>query len=115
MACKPLARLVISAPLRAVGARLELVRTCLAAHGIKAFGGVVLPPQEHRSCGELDTAAALIAFYTDRRRASQAVAAIVKNVKRIGGQFERADGANIVWFRPPPGSLRDIVHTCAAR
>jgi hypothetical protein len=115
MACKPLARLVISAPLRAVGARLELVRTCLAAHGIKAFGGIVLPPQKTGPAGELETAAASIAFYTDRQRASLAVAAIVKNVKRVGGQFERANGANIAWLRPPPGPLRDIVHTCAAR
>ena len=117
-ACKPLARLVISAPLRAVGARIERVRACLVAHGLQAFGGVGLLPQDHGGpAGELDTAGTLgglIAFYTDRRQASQAVAAILKNVKRVGGRFEQANGANIAWLRPPPRPLRDIVHACAA-
>ena len=116
IACKPLARLVISAPLRAVGARIERVRACLIGHGLRTIGGVVLPPQDHGSpAGELDTGAALIAFYTDRQQASMAVPAIVKNVKRFGGRVERAAGANIAWLKPPPGPLRAIVQACAAR
>ena len=114
-ACVPLARLVISPGLRAVGARIGRARACLAAHGLKAAGGVVLPPQGHGPAGELDNAAAEIAFYTDRGQASRAEPAIVTNVKRIGGQFERAGSANIAWYTPPSRQLRAIVKACAAR
>jgi hypothetical protein len=115
-ACIPLARLVISAESRAVGARIGRARACLIAHGLKVVGGLVLPPQDHGGpAGELDTAAALIAFYTGPGQASRAEPAIVKNARRVDGQVERAGAANIAWLAPPPPQLRDIVQTCAAR
>jgi hypothetical protein len=88
----------------------------LIAHGLKAVGGLILPPQGHGApAGELNTAAALIAFYTDRDRARRAEPAIVKNVKRVRGQAERAGVENIAWLGPPQRQLRDIMQTCAAR
>jgi hypothetical protein len=88
----------------------------LIAHGLKVVGGLVLPPQDHGGpAGELDTAAALIAFYTGPGQASRAEPAIVKNARRVDGQVERAGAANIAWLAPPPPQLRDIVQTCAAR
>jgi hypothetical protein len=115
-ACVPVARLVISPALRAVGVTIGRVRSCLLAHGLKTVGGLTLPPQGHGApAGELDIAAALIAFYTDHGRVSRAEPAIVKNVKRIGGQAERAGGANIAWYAPPSRRLRAIVKTCAGR
>ena len=115
-ACVPLARLVISAELRAVGATIGRARACLIAHGLKVVGGLVLPPQGHGTpAGELDSTSALIAFYTGRGQASRAEPATVKNVKRVGGQVERAGVANIAWLAPPPSQLRDVVQTCVAR
>jgi hypothetical protein len=115
-ACIPLARLVISAGLRAVGARIALARACLLSHGLKVVGGLILPPQDHGGpAGELDVATALIAFYTSRDRASRAEPAVVRNAKRVGGQVERAGAANIAWLAPPPRQLRNIVQTCATR
>jgi hypothetical protein len=87
----------------------------LAAHGLKAAGGVVLPPQGHGPAGELDNAAAEIAFYADRGQADRAEPAIVTNLKRIGGQAERDGLANIAWYAPPSRQRRDIVKACAAR
>jgi len=105
----------MSAGLRAAGARIDRARACLIAHRLKAIGGLVLPPQGHGApAGELDTTAALIAFYIDRRKASLALPAIAKNVQRVDGQVERAGFANIAWLAPSPRQLRAIVHTCAA-
>jgi hypothetical protein len=115
-ACVQLARLVIPAVLRAVAARIGTVRACLTAHGLNVVGGLVLPPQGPSSpAGELDTAGALIAFYTDRGQAQRAEPATAKNVKRFGGQVERAGAANIAWIARPPRRLRDITRTCADR
>ena len=114
-ACLPLARLVISAGLRAVGARIGRARACLTAHGLKVAGGLVLPPQGHGPAGELENATALIAFYADGGQASRAEPAIIKNVKRIGGRSERDGLANIAWLAPPSRQLRHTVKACAAQ
>jgi hypothetical protein len=114
-ACVPLTPLVISVELRAVGARIGRARVCLAAHGLPATGGVVLPPQGHGPAGELDNATAEIGFYTDRSQAARAEPSIVKNVERVGGQAERDGPANIAWYAPPSRQLRNIVTACAAR
>jgi hypothetical protein len=112
-ACRPLARLVISASLRSVGARMGRVRTCLVAHGLTVGGGLVLPSQGHGApAGELDTAAALIAFYANLGQASRAEPAVVRNTKRAGGEAERAGLSNIAWFAPPQRQTGDIVRSC---
>ncbi len=114
-ACVPLARLVMSAGLRAAGARIDRARTCLIAHGLKPDGGLILPPQGHGApAGELDTATALIAFYLDRSKANLALPAIAKNARRIHAEVERAGFANIAWLAPPSSQLRAIAHACTA-
>jgi hypothetical protein len=112
-ACHPLKSLVISASLRSVGVRMGRVRTCLVAHGMTVGGGLILPPQGHGApAGELDTAAALIAFYSGRASAVRAEPVTARNTKRIGGETERAGLSNIAWFAPPPRQMGDVVRGC---
>jgi hypothetical protein len=108
---------VVPVALRAVAARIGRVRACLTVHGLSVIGGLVFPPaplSPSSSAGELDIADSLIAFYSDPGQAQRAEPAIVKNVRRFGGQVQRAGAENVAWIASPPNRLRDIVQTCTA-
>jgi len=119
-ACVRLSTLVVPVALRAVAARIGRVRACLTVHGLSVIGGLVFPPaplspeSPSSPAGELDIADSLIAFYSDPGQAQRAEPAIVKNVRRFGGQVQRAGAENVAWIASPPNRLRDIVQTCTA-
>jgi hypothetical protein len=133
-ACTQLATLVVPARLQVVAARIGKARACLAAHRLRVFGGLAFPAGRgagYAPAGELDLSprdigssgrppihglsllgAALIAFYSGVQDAEISAPHVIKNVKRGGGQFERAGTQSIVWLTAPPHSVRDVVEAC---
>jgi hypothetical protein len=115
--CTRLSTLVISAALRRVAVRISGARECLTAAGLRVVGGLVLPPPPQRQespSGELDTSAAIVAFYTSRGRAQQLYPATEKRAGNLKGQVVRRGLETIVWYSPPTPRLRENLLACTA-
>jgi hypothetical protein len=112
-ACVPLSRLTLSASLRAVVARIALVRTCLTNKGLHVGGGPVFGQGPNSPDGELITEGAFIAFYTDQHKAERLEPQVKQNAKRFGGQVVRNGAVSVLWIHPPASGLRDAVSGCA--
>ncbi len=77
-------------------------------------GGPVFPQQGPTSAdGELITNGALIAFYTDQRKAAQLEPEVKQNARRFGGQVVRHGAVTVLWIQPPTNSLRTAVSRCS--
>jgi hypothetical protein len=115
-ACTMMSPLAVPASLRAVVARIARDRTCLTSKGLRVTGGAVLPRQGPNSAdGELITEGALIAFYTDQRKAGRLEPQVKQNAKRFDGQVVRNGAVTVLWIHPPGSGLRDAVSGCVFR
>jgi hypothetical protein len=113
-ACVAISPLMLPASVRALVKRIAAARTCLTSNGLRATGGPVFPPQGPNSAdGELITQGALIAFYTDQRKAKRLEPQVKQNAKRFNGQVVRNGAVTVLWIRPPARGLRNTVSRCA--
>jgi hypothetical protein len=117
-ACRPIARLGLSAAVRRVTTTIESTQACLTSRRVRAIGNAVLPPLADPSSpdGELIAGylpnGALIAFYRDREKATRLEPQVLRNTHRVHGQVERRGAATIFWSRPPTPALRSAVQGC---
>ena len=113
-ACVIITPLMLPATVRALVKRIAAARTCLASNGLRVTGGPVFPPQGANSAdGELISEGALIAFYTDQRKAKRLEPQVKQNAKRFNGQVVPNDAVTVLWIRPPARGLRNTVSRCA--
>jgi hypothetical protein len=104
----------MSASVRAVAARIALAKRCLTSKGLHVTGGLVLPQQGPSSPdGELITAGAFIAFYTDARQAQRLEPEVKQNAARFHGRVVRHGAMTLVLVHPPASGLRQTASECA--
>jgi hypothetical protein len=118
--CVPLSRLVMSASMRAVAARIEVARACVTRNGLRVTGGPAFPPERSSPSspdGELiaGTVGVFIAFYTDPAKAQRLEPQVIHSAKRHGWQVERHGAVSVLWIHPPSSSARSTVEACAFR
>jgi len=113
-ACLSLSPLTIPPSLRAVTTRIAADRACLTNKGLRVTGGPVIPSQGPNSPdGELITADAFIAFYTDTDKAQRLEPQVKRNARPFGGQVVRRGAVTVLWIRVPASALRNAVSDCA--
>ncbi len=119
--CVPLSRLVTSASLRAVAARIDVVRACLRNRGLRVTGGPAFPstpatphsPDGELIAGAANTGGAFVAFYGTPDKAKRLEPEVRRNAARFGGQVERHGAVTVLWIHPPSSTARTTMEKCA--
>jgi hypothetical protein len=116
--CHWLTPLKLSRPMRAVIARIDSDRRCLASKGLRATGGPAFPsrpPDPTQPDGELvvrSSHPAFIAFYTDAARAQRIEPAVRRDDAGKHIVLERHGAVTVAWTQAPDGDLRHTVWGC---
>jgi hypothetical protein len=116
--CHWLAPLELSRPMRAVIARIDSDRHCLASKGLRATGGPAFPsrpPNPTQPDGEVvisSTHPTFIAFYTDSARAARIEPALRHDDAGKHVFLERRGAVTIAWSQAPAGDLHRTVWGC---
>src|SRR5260370_37751939 len=107
--CVQLRRIVMSASMRAVAAKIDVARACLTRNGLRVTGGPAFPPERSSPSspdGELlaGTVGAFIAFYTDPAKAQRLEPQGIQSAKRHGWRAEPPGAGRRLWIHPPSSS-----------
>jgi hypothetical protein len=116
--CRWLAPLKLSRPMRALVARIDNARRCLASRGVRAAGGPAFPsspPDPNQPDGELviaSTTPSFVAFYTDAAKATRTLPALRRADAGKHIQLEQRGAVTIAWTHAPAGHVRSAVWGC---